>query len=755
MPKSTVIADGSFDFAGGVNSQAVTTVKSALVPHGIGRDELAWASNVTVRGGGVLQRPGFLKLHDLIQSGLYQGGLMYDPIGQDSNPYLICSISGRIYKVLFDAPYTVTDLSAQFGLTNPPTVDQVYFCEGNGFLVIQAGDGVTLPLFYNSAFLAEPENLRRSNGIGKVVGTVAANFIVPAVNANVNVTLTGPYAGTVNQIVTIGGKKYIEVEPGNFFQITNVNSGAIGGLVPVGTQLLLPNGTVLASTLVDFVVPAVGANVTVKATPAYTGPLPANITIAGDQYQITAVGAANPGVNHVYLINITDTPGATVTAPISIYAVNELPAATAMIYYSGRIWYAQGRKYTAGDIEGDQASGTPGFQFGDSVLKVTENPLAVGGDGFTVPSQAGNIRAFAYTANLDTTLGQGPLYIFTRKQVYSLQVPVTRADWIAADNTKQPVQTVSQVNNGAVGERCIVHVNGDLFYQSFDPAVRSLIVATRFYQQWGNLQISNNVNRALAANDRSILRFASGIEFDNRLLECCLPKQTPSGVVCQGILSLDFDLVSTLQEQAPPAWEGPWSGLDILQLFTGDFGGLPRAFAVVVSRKDQSIDVWELSKTERFDNDNLPSQASTNTRVQWFAEFPSFTWGHEFDMKELQSGELWVDRAFGTVEIKVEYRVDADPCWRFWFETSLCAAKDCAEADLTNCYPSAPNFREGYKWPIVFPAPKPSCDSMGVRPTTQGYQFQVRITVLGWMRVRGIILYASEKDRELYKGLSC
>lgn len=593
-----------------MDSQAVTTVRSELVPHGLKRDQLSWLNNATVRGGGILQRTAWKKLLDLLTSGLYQGGFIYEPIGQDVNPYLIVSVSGRIYKVTLDAPFTITDLSAKFGQVNPATPEQVFFCEGNGFLVIQAGDfgsGNTKPLFYASAFLAQPEFLRRSNG------------------------LTG------------------------------------------------------------------------------------NITYP---------------------------------------SINELPAAEAMIFYGERLWYAQGRNYTAGDIEKNQASGTAGYLFMDSVLKVTENPLAVGGDGFTVPSQAGNIRALAYTANIDTKLGQGPLYIFTRKQVYSLNVPVSRTDWIAATSSNQPLQTVAQITSGSVGERNIVHINGDLFYQSFDPAVRSLIIATRFYAQWGNLSISNNVNRALKFNDRSIMKFASGIEFDNRLLECVLPKRTASGVICQGILPLDFDLVSTLQDQAPPAWEGLWEGIDILQLFTGDFGGLPRAFAVVVSRIDQSIDVWELTNSERFEDAGEPG--ARDNRVSWKAEFPSFTWQKEFELKQLHGGEIWIDKVFGTVNMEVYYRPDADPCWRFWYRTSFCAAKTCDEdPNNPDCYPIGPNFREGYKFPVTLPEPPVACDSMGVRPSNIGYQFQVKVVVLGWCRIRGIILYAELKERELYAGLAC
>ena len=59
---------------------------------------------------------------------------------------------------------------------------------------------------------------------------------------------------------------------------------------------------------------------------------------------------------------------------------SELPAAGPMDYYMGRIWYAQGRIYSAGDIVGGP-SGSILPSHVDSILNVTENPLAVGGDG--------------------------------------------------------------------------------------------------------------------------------------------------------------------------------------------------------------------------------------------------------------------------------------------------------------------------------------------------------------------------------------
>lgn len=423
-----------------------------------------------------------------------------------------------------------------------------------------------------------------------------------------------------------------------------------------------------------------------------------------------------------------------------------------MVYYAGRIWYAQGRKYTAGDIVFGP-SGTLAYNFTDSILKVTENPLAIGGDGFTVPSQAGNITALTYTSNLDTSLGQGPLYIFTTRQVYQLQVPVSRTAWIAAGAANQPLQTVAQIKYGSVSDRCVVHVNGDLFYQSLEPAIRSLFVSTRYFQQWGNIPISRNESRVLAFNNRALMPTATGIEFDNRLLMAILPVQTPVGAAFQAVAPLDFDIISSFGQEGdapPPAWEGMYEGLDILQLTEGDFGGRQRAFATVHSRVDGSIQVWELTDFSKTDNGD--------NRIGWYFETPAYNFFKEFEMKKLSGGEIWIDSISGTVDMQVQYRSDADPCWQDWHRTQFCAARNSCE-DATNpvCsqYP-LPTLCEGQRFPITLPSPPVGkCASMNQRPVNIGYQFQVKVILKGWCRVRGLVLYAEMRDRAPYEGLTC
>lgn len=596
-PNSAVTSvDGSLDFSGGVDSLKVTTIQSSQNPNGLARNELAWLINATVRDGGISQRYGWNPIgtaHD--GSVVFQGGDFYIP--DSGSPYILALLSGNVWKIDALANPIATNLSAAFGVSLPASNPQAYFKQAEKFMVIQAGDGTTLPLFWDGV------TLRKSKGI------------------------------------------------------TN-----------------------------------------------------------------TAVAPGTPGVN-------------------------EIPAATTMDYYMGRLWYAQGRQYSAGDIVGG-GSGTVANQFRDAVLNVTENPLVLGGDGFTVPNNAGTITALFHNANLNTALGQGQLLIGTRKCIYALQVPVTRTDWIAANNTNQPLQTVVQFVNGPVSDRSVVPVNGDVYYQSFDPAIRSLIAAIRYFGQPGNISISANEERLLQFTNRALLKFSTGIQFDNRLLQSGLPLQRPQGVVHQAIIPLDFLPMSTPDQQTfNPIWEGMYEGLDFLQLFVADFGGVDRAFGLIVSRVDSSIQLWELTEANQFEG--------ADSRVTWQIEFPAFTWGQEFALKKLVSAELWLDRLYGEVVFKMEWRPDGENCWFTWAEWKECTPRNTGESVPPVTYPLTP-FGECYRATKTLPKPPESCPSCSTgRPAYIGYQFQPRLTIKGFCRLRGLLLHSEPVERNLYNKMVC
>lgn len=590
------LADGSWDFSAGVDSGKVTTLKSDLNPNGLDRNQLAWLQNGTVRGGPISPRNGWFKVCTIRNNPeVFGGAFMYDPDGENF-PYPIVVCNGVTYAVRIDQNNAVQDLSTGPGL-NMPALNGYFFCQGEKYLVIQAGDYKTLPNFWDGT------TLRQSKGI------------------------TNP----------------------------NVAPGTSG--------------------------------------------------------------------------------------------VNEIPPAGPMDYYQGRLWYAQGRNYSAGDIVGGP-SGTVGQDFKDAILEVTENPLVLGGDGFSIPAQDGNIRAIADTANMNTQLGQGQLYIFTRNNIYSLSVPISRTDWIATDKNNQPLQTVVQRKFGATSARSVVPVNGDLFYRTMEPGIRSLSVALRDFQQWGNTPISTNVTKLLAGDDRNLLRYATGMAFDNRLWQGCNPVDIPGvGAGFRSAAILDFDLVSSFEDKlsgkAVPAWEGGYEGIPVLQYLTGDFGGRERAFAVVFSELTNAIELWELTDYARRENGD--------NRIAWYFETPSYTWGKEFNLKKLDGAEFWVDELAGLVDFLVEYRVDQDPCWHYWARWRDCSARGPGEdiPPVVSPYPQL-TYCDQYRFPYVLPAPPVQCTKGQNRPSDLGFQFQIRVTIKGWCRFRGILLYAQPRTREPY-----
>lgn len=435
-------------------------------------------------------------------------------------------------------------------------------------------------------------------------------------------------------------------------------------------------------------------------------------------------------------------------------AVNEIPPAGMMDFYLGRVWYSMKTNFQAGDITGG-GSGTAQYGFRDAVLNVTENPLVLGGDGFATPSDEGPITALAHNANQDASLGQGVLFAFTGKGAHALTVPITRTDWIAATNANQPKLVPVQLAMGTAADRSVVQVNGDLFYQDPLGNIRTMLTAVRYFGQWGNIPISANINRLLQFNNKLLLQWGSGIFFNNRMIQTALPTVSSQGVVHQALSVLDFEEISSFGTNLTPTWEGMYEGLDFLQLFVTIVGGVERAFAVVVSRVDFSIQIWELTAADRFDlNDR---------RIQMIAEFPAFTWGQEFSLKETMGSELWIDRLYGEVVFKLEYRPDGESCWFPWHEWKVCAPRNSCEntgkdpcTGLTQamCYPLV-QYGESYRQTLTLPHPPRACAVGMARPAFINYQCQPRLTVIGFCRVRGFLLHASTVQKGLYQNKIC
>lgn len=766
------ITTGQDDWSGGVDSDKPPTIASQSNPNGLRPNQLAWLNNATIRGGGISPRPGWQRLLAMpVAAGARWGeAIMYETSGL---PYIVAMIEGRIYAVRVDLDNSVEDVSAKTGLSLPYN-ELPFMCQGEQFVIIQAGDYSTLPLFYWDETTPQ---MRRSAGAGNVLGILAADFVVPDAGTTVLVTLTSPFQGDPNGVVFIGGETFQASQSGNFINVEVVTPPPFyypGSVIAAGAIFQTrfastPAHKLITTTVADFVVPVQGVPVTVAVDPAYGGTVPKDVSLfdkfggygdgpnadngfqanTSEWWRITGTSLPPAGPNQVYLTNLSATAGATIKAGTQILSPPEIPAAGPMDYYMGRLWYGGFREYGAGDIVGGP-SGSQAFRFTDSILKVSENTYITLGGAFIVPDVGGNIRAIKHGVSLDTARAEGKLFVFTLPRIYSVNVVPTRAEW---KNLSEPIQRVAQINFGTSSDRSVVAVNGDLFMQT--PAgVNTVIEALRYFEQWGNLPISTEEARAINLNNRALLKFSSGISFDNRIIQTCLPEQSPVGTIHKGMLPLNFDVISTLQQKLPPAWEGVWEGMNVLRLLKGDFGGRERAFAFVYAEDTKQIELWELTSQAQFDENS-----SGETRVEWVVEFPSYNAGKPFDLKELETLELWIDRLYGTVEFRVEFRPDQHPCWEYWHAWKECAPRNNCE-DVYNVFPN-PNcyptqiYQPQYIATVILPKPPTSCEVSQGRPINLGYGFQVRIFITGYCRIRGVRMHLLPRDKAPFEKIAC
>lgn len=412
---------------------------------------------------------------------------------------------------------------------------------------------------------------------------------------------------------------------------------------------------------------------------------------------------------------------------------HEIKTGTVMAYAQGRIWYAlpDGYSFRATDLVWSTPAGRA------AVLQETENTFLNESGDFAVPGNSGRIRAMVVPVNLDTSLGQGPLQVFTTKGVFSVNAPVDRTAW---KDVTYPIQTVSQLEYGALGSRSAIPVNGDIFYRSLD-GVRSFALARRTFADWGNTPISSEMERVIKFDQIDLLNFSSAVLFENRFLLTAWPKYTDLGVYHRGLMALDFDLISSMGQEAPPAWEGVWTGLNILQIVKGTFGEMERCF-LFVQNTDSEIELWEIVSSELFDN-------GVN-RIVWSFESPAFDFRSPMSLKRLDTGTLFVQDINGRVDFNVKYRPDQHPCWIDWHTWSECATVEQCQSDLEGPCPTLENLKPQYRPKMRLPQPADYCSEATGMLYRDCFEAQMRVQVEGPATVKQGRLTAIDRTEPPY-----
>lgn len=420
--------------------------------------------------------------------------------------------------------------------------------------------------------------------------------------------------------------------------------------------------------------------------------------------------------------------------------IKEIPVGFIGIYIWGRIWIAlpNRRSLVAGDIVYGP-SGTATYGFRDAILKFTENDFLNEGGAFAVPSNSGPITALFALATQDTSLGVGNLLAGTTNSVISINTPVDRTTW---KNLTYPIQTISLIDYGPQGPRCVAPVNGDSWFRAVN-FIQSFIVARREITTWGNTPMSDEIAPIMDADTKDLLFYGSSIFFDNKMFATASPYRADNGVAHRGLVIINFDLISGIRQKTPPSWEGLQTGLNMLQVLKGTIEGNERAFSFALN-DDGQIELWELLK----DSDNgfydvfqtregLHTNI-TRTAIQSWIETKSYDYQNPFNIKNLYAGEIYVDEIVDNVQLRIKYRPDQYPSWIDWQTINLCA-------NVSQCNVQSPGQftcsvwkvrQKQYAARILIPRPPESCNTIAGVPVDVGYEFQFRIEWTGHCRIR-------------------
>lgn len=426
--------------------------------------------------------------------------------------------------------------------------------------------------------------------------------------------------------------------------------------------------------------------------------------------------------------------GTTLRRVSSTSIPREVPVGNVMLYANGRLWVTRpsGKSFVAGNIVYGE-DGTAPYQGRDSVLKFTESNFLNGGGEFGIPFSAGSIRSMRAIANLDTSLGQGPIQVFTERGAFSVNAPFDRTTW---QDLQYPIQTVSLLGAGAESHEATTLVNGDIWFRSSD-GIRSFQIARRDQGTWVNTPMSSEMQAIIDIDDVNLLDHASAVLFDNRYLMSAAPyRATGHGVAWRGLIALDFDNVSGIGIRTAPVYDGFWTGLNILQIVPS----ASRCFLFTLNANSK-VELWELSRNDPFDH----MDAAVPTRISSYIDTPSFTFPDGgWDRKELTTGDLWYDDLVGTVDFTVQFRPDQYPVPIDWHTWSVDSKNTSC---LTACSTPA-SLQPQYRPRMRLPLPPDSCDAHVNSAFRYGFEFSCRIAWTGHGRLKRLRLVTHEVQED-------
>ena len=410
-------------------------------------------------------------------------------------------------------------------------------------------------------------------------------------------------------------------------------------------------------------------------------------------------------------------------------AVNEVPTGGVMAYGMGRLVVLgkNRRDIFFGDLWGSH-DGEPGL----SVLQFTEmnNPLTT--QIATLPFTMGHANGMAFIPQQDTTMGQGQLFVFAEKGTASFFLDLPRDQWAI-----NKFQVMFLIDIGASGHRSITAVNSDLWFRAKD-GWRDVRMAHAEARGWWQLPQSTEVVNFVDVETPSLLEWESSINFQNRLWTLCTPIWNYGRPYFNGMLSLDFYVLSSFGAAAhKPSWDGHHSGIQATQLVMGNFNAEDRAFAFGLDANGFNC-IYELDPTATRDTSGLITSSVVPK---------AFTFQTYFDEWLLEGADAWFTDIKEQTTVSAFLKPDDYPDWLPWRTNTLYPPANIAPIGVPNQFSNGlPTLREGFSPRWNFYKPDVGADSANTkRDLKRGFEFSTKIQWTGNAALNRYRIYTQKR----------
>lgn len=396
--------------------------------------------------------------------------------------------------------------------------------------------------------------------------------------------------------------------------------------------------------------------------------------------------------------------------------------------FTGRMMaYGQGRIVLVGNDDliyfGDIRDGKGN---GDAdLLGFTETQFLNEGFPSALPSGMGKPTAVFFIPQQDSATGVGECLVAGETGIESFFVSLPRDTW-----KDSAFQHTALLGIGATGHRAVCVVNEDVWFRSND-GFRSYRQARAVVNQWSQIPMSTNVSTWIDADTPNLLSYTSAVNFNNRLIATCTPVPNNGRLYHNGLVSLDFDILSTFGKVVAPAWDGHWSyntrdplrGLKVTQIVEGTFDGEHRCFAFFIDAFTSGTGTFGANAIIEISKDLIGHD--TTGLITSNIKSRSMDFEQEFNEKNLYGGDFWIDDVQEETDVTIRYRPDQYPTFTDWYSFQVEPFGEVVEGD-------ALVEKDGFSPRRSLPKPADLTDpTMTKRSLRRGYEIQTEIEWTG------------------------